>query len=277
MILFTADLDRTLIYSTRMMRKYPVVGEVLAIEHKGDEVVSLMSRRSMELLHQVNVNHHFVPVTTRSIDQYERIQLFQQSIQPKYAITSNGGTLFVNGTPDAEWGKLIREKIVLTALPNEEMLQAFARIRHGEWVERERCMDGLFYLFYVDEARIPHAELAAFEKELFALGWRMFLQGRKLYVLPTCLNKAAAVAYLQESVDYDVHIAAGDSIMDYDMLIQADIGYSPRHGELFKLQGNDAKITWLNEQGATSAEELISNLLTMNKVELEVSKSGLNV
>ena len=91
----------------------------------------------------------------------------------------------------------------------------------------------------------------------------MFLHGRKLYILPVQLNKAIAVAHLQNYVDYDVHVAAGDSLMDYDMLVQADIGYSPRHGEIFDKQKNDSNVIWLKEQGATSTEELLSRLLEM--------------
>ena len=51
----------------------------------------------------------------------------------------------------------------------------------------------------------------------------MFLHGRKLYILPIQLNKAMAVAHLQNYVDYDMHVAAGDSLMDYDMLMQAEL------------------------------------------------------
>ena len=101
------------------------------------------------------------------------------------------------------------------------------------------------------------------KKNSYEIGWRMFLHGRKLYVLPIQLNKALAVAHLQSYVDYDMHVAAGDSLMDYDMLMQADIGYSPTHGELFDKQGNDSKVTWLKEQGAASTEELLSHLLEM--------------
>ncbi|WP_318614400.1 HAD family hydrolase [Sporosarcina sp. YIM B06819] len=263
MILFTSDLDRTLIYSTAMMKKYPIHGAVTAIEYKDGKAIGFMSRRSIELLQQFHKNHLFVPVTTRAIYQYERIHAFQQWIQPKYAITSNGGTILVDGKPDAVWGQLIREKVASTALPKEDLLNLFSRIRHEEWIEKQLDMDGLFFTFHVNRQCIPYEELFAFEKEIIEIGWRLFLHGRKLYILPNQLNKAFAVAHLQNYVDYDMHVAAGDSLMDYDMLMQAAIGFSPMHGELFERQENDSKMTWLTKMGAASTEQLLGHLLEM--------------
>ena len=246
-----------------MMEKYPICDAVTAIEYKEDEAIGFMSQHSIELLKQFNEKHLFVPVTTRTIYQYERIVAFQQWIQPKYAITSNGGTIFVDGKPDALWGQMIRQKVATTSLPKEDLLQVFAEIRSDKWVGKEYYIDELFYMFHVNRETIPYHELIGFEKRINTIGWRMFLHGRKLYVLPIQLNKALAVAHLQNYVEYDIHVAAGDSLMDYDMLMQAAIGYSPMHGELFDKQGNDSKVTWLTKQGAASTEELLGHLLAM--------------
>lgn len=265
MILFTSDLDRTLIYSKSMMENYPVAGEAIPIEYKGDEVISYMSQHSIGLLRQFNEKQLFVPVTTRAVYQYERIDVFKNDIQPKYAITSNGGTILVDGKPDLEWEKVIRRKLSETSIPNEDLLNVFAEIRHEEWVAKEFYVDELFYMFHVQKERVPYVELAAFEKRLAKLGWCLFLHGRKLYILPIHLNKAYAVAHLQNYLAYDTHVAAGDSLMDYDMLIQADIGYSATHGEIFGQRGNDPKVTWLNGVGASSTEDLLGNILRLNE------------
>ncbi|WP_342511893.1 HAD family hydrolase [Sporosarcina sp. FSL K6-1522] len=264
MILFTSDLDRTLIYSKRMMENYPVDGDIIPIEYKGDDIISYMSLDSIEMLRQFNEKQLFVPVTTRAVYQYERIEVFQNDIQPKYAITSNGGTILVDGKVDEEWGKLIQQRIAATAIPNEDLLRVFADIRHEEWVAKEFYVDALFYMFHVHLDRIPHAELRAFESRIGELGWRLFLHGRKLYILPTELNKAHAVDHLQKYLTYDMHVAAGDSLMDYDMLLQADIGYSPAHGEIFERRENDSKVAWINAAGATSTEDLLRNILQLD-------------
>jgi hydroxymethylpyrimidine pyrophosphatase-like HAD family hydrolase len=265
MILFTSDLDRTLIYSKRMMQKYPVEGELLTVEHKEDEAVSFMSQHSMDLLQTFHSEHLFVPVTTRALHQYERIHTIAKVMKPKFAITSNGGTLLIEGKRDMEWDKLIRGQISSTSLANEDMLKAFAQIHHPSWINSDHYIEDLFYMFRVNRESIPYRELAAFEKELVEMGWKMFLHGKKLYILPYYLSKAWAVKHLQSYVDYDIHVAAGDSILDYDMIVQADIGYSPTHGELFGSQETDSKVRWLNEKGVASTEELLSQLLKSNE------------
>jgi hydroxymethylpyrimidine pyrophosphatase-like HAD family hydrolase len=261
LILFTSDLDRTLIYSDKMMKTYPVEGEVRPVEFKNEKAISFMSQHSIDLLQRFNDEHLFVPVTTRAIYQYERIHTITKTFKPKYAITSNGGNILIDGQQDKEWNHLIQQKISQTSLHHEDLLKAFTEIRHDSWVEEEFYVDDLFYVFYVNKEKIPHEELAAFEKELFEMGWRVFLHGRKLNVLPVHVNKALAVQHVKSFVDYDIHVAAGDSILDYDMLIGANIGYSPTHGELFKVQENDSKVTWLTYKGTAATEELIRNLL----------------
>lgn len=264
MILFTSDLDHTIIYSKKMIQKYPVNGELIPVEHKGDDVITFMSQRSIDLLHKFNNEHIFVPVTTRALYQYERIHVFQNLIKPKFAIVSNGGTILIDGKIDTEWSKLIRKRLLSTSLPKEDMLKAFAKVRHASWVKREFYIDDLFYMFHINKEYVPIKELQDFEKELFEIGWRMLIHGPKLYILPYNLNKAFAIQRLQGYVDHDFHVAAGDSIMDYDMLIQADKGYSPTHGELFEIQKNDPRINWLTNKGTAFTEELIKNLLEFN-------------
>jgi len=265
-ILFTSDLDRTLIYSNTMMQTYPVAGESIPVEHKEELIISYMSQDSIHLLKQFSKEHLFVPVTTRAVYQYERIHAIAKDINPKYAITSNGGTLLVDGKPDLEWSKIVRNRLAEQTQPNEEMLRVFAKIRHESWVLREFYIDDLFFMFHVNRELVPRGELAEFQQELAKMGWSLFLHGKKLYVLPTNLNKAYAVQYLQNLVDYDLHVAAGDSMMDYDMIIEADYGYSPTHGELYEMQPNDEKVKWLNGMGAFSTEELLRNILELTVV-----------
>ncbi|OCA86791.1 hypothetical protein A8L44_05795 [Bacillus sp. FJAT-27986] len=263
MILFTSDLDRTLIYSKNMMDKYPIDNQITPVEFKDDQVITYMSQTSIDLLQQFNQQHLFVPVTTRALYQYERIEVFQQKIKPKYAIVSNGGTILVDGKSDSEWDDFIKNHLSVTSLPHHDMLNTFAKIRHDSWVEREFYIDSLFYMYHVNKDTLPHQELLSFEDELNKIGWRTFLHGRKLYILPSNLNKVFAVEHLKKRLDYDIHTAAGDSLMDYDMIAIADKGYSLKHGELYDVKPNDPKINWLKGKGAASTEDLIKNLLSL--------------
>jgi hydroxymethylpyrimidine pyrophosphatase-like HAD family hydrolase len=263
LILFTSDLDRTLIYSGNMMKTHPVENEVIPVEYKEDKIITYMTGESIKLLQRFNQEHIFVPVTTRAMYQYERISVFQEEIKPKFAVASNGGTILIDGKVDQDWDHFIRRRLQATSAPKEDMLQLFSKIRHDQWVEREFEVDHFFYMFHINKELIPQSEIGHFEAELNKCGWRMFLYGRKLYLLPDHLNKALAVSRIQTYVGYDLHVAAGDSLIDYDMIVQAEYGYSPAHGELHERKEHDSKVNWLNRNGAGSAEELLQIILKL--------------
>src|SRR5206468_11420132 len=63
-------------------------------------------------------------------------------------------------------------------------------------------------------------------------GWQLSMQGRKLYWVPRSLRKSAAVAEVARRTEADTVAAAGDSLLDIDLLEHADIGIAARHGEL---------------------------------------------
>ncbi|MFI0487239.1 hypothetical protein [Actinomadura sp. 9N215] len=63
-------------------------------------------------------------------------------------------------------------------------------------------------------------------------GWRTSLQGRKVYCLPAGLTKAAAAAEIARRTGASTTLAAGDSLLDIDLLEAADPSIRPAHGEL---------------------------------------------
>lgn len=260
MILLTSDLDRTLIYSKRMLEQYPYFDEIIPVEEIENRNISFMSQKSIDSLQELNQNHLFVPVTTRAVHEFNRIHIFRNKIVPKFAITSNGGTILIDGKVDKEYDTLIRRKLDNTSIPKEELMQRFDKIRHKDWVVKEFYVEDLFYVFHIVKDNIPTDELLAFEMEIKALGWVMFLHLRKMYFLPASLTKEFAVSKLKEKIDFDIHVAAGDSLMDYGMICEADLGYSAAHGEIFQNIPNDQNVKWLIQKGINSTEELLNNL-----------------
>ena len=57
MILFTSDLDRTLIYSSRMIEAYPVLGRIRIVEKKEGKTISYMSEEAIKLLQSFHQEH----------------------------------------------------------------------------------------------------------------------------------------------------------------------------------------------------------------------------
>lgn len=231
MLLFTSDLDRTLIYSKRMISNFPPLTTSVEAERKDGEVMSMMTEATTKLLHQVHERTLFVPVTTRALHQYERIHLIKE-LCPTFAITSNGGTILEKGCPNEEWAKILRKRVEDTSIPDADMLRRFNMVKSDNWLQRSFYVDELFYVHHVDLTVLEPDVVQVIIQEFDVLGWHVLLQGRKLYFLPKVLTKEAAIAYLKEHCTYDVHVAAGDSIMDYGMLAMADIGYTPAHGDL---------------------------------------------
>jgi len=261
MILFTSDLDRTLIYSSRMIEAYPVLGRIRIVEKKEGKTISYMSEEAIQLLQSFHQEHLFVPVTTRALHQYKRIQFFQEELQPKYAITSNGGTILINGKVDEDWRKLLHDRISHSSIVEKEVLKLFAELRHSNWVESEHYVDQSFFMFRINRELMPTDEMDEFSTILNKNGWKLYLHGTKLYMLPIHLTKENAITQLKEYVDFDFQVAGGDSVMDYDMLCGSTISYSFKHGDLFKEKGHDNHIQWIEQLGIHAAEELLTNLL----------------
>ena len=105
MITLCTDLDNTLIYSY----KYEIgVHKVCAEVYEGREV-SFMTEKTRELLHKVSEKVMLVPVTTRTVEQYRRIDLGIGEIP--CALVCNGGVLLVNGREDNAWYEESLERI----------------------------------------------------------------------------------------------------------------------------------------------------------------------
>lgn len=230
MILFTSDLDRTLIYSRRMMAMHPISDELYIVEtNREKQPRSYMSVATYKMLQKIHQEMAFIPVTTRSVAEYERIQGMIQ-LQSENVVTSNGGTILRNGEIDEKWQQKIRQLIVQTAVPNEEVLRHFD---FSPWQTTEFVLvDDFFYVCKVDLEKVDHVLLTNVISKFATIGWRVMLHHAKLYILPTVLTKERAVQYLKDEGNYTFHIAAGDSMMDVQMNIEADYSFVPAHGTI---------------------------------------------
>ncbi|MFJ5965739.1 HAD family hydrolase [Bacillus sp. NPDC093026] len=251
-IAFASDLDRTLIYSQRMIQQYPYEGAYELVELLDERPLSYMSvetKKSLKAIHQAGC---FMPVTTRTTAQYERITCFQEELKPEYAVTMNGGCILHHGKPLEDWQAIVDERLRL-CMPVREMLRAISALSISFWVKRTRTAEGRFlYLIMKDEyiTQIPLAELRIWGEER---GWQVSLQGRKLYFIPQPLNKWAAVAFLKERLQLEHVFGAGDSLLDAELIRQADTGFVPRHGEVLDF---DQSLEPTLASGMAAADEI---------------------
>ncbi|WP_051316967.1 HAD family hydrolase [Ectobacillus panaciterrae] len=254
-MMFASDLDQTLIYSKKAFRCEMGETDVQLIEVLEGKEISFMTRKAISMLKNLANQVLFVPVTTRTIEQYRRISLFQHEIIPEYAVTSNGGHILHKGMVDKEWSQKIRNKL-FECQPKEAILNKFKEIYHEEWVLTQKTADDLFCYAIVAQDRIPHDELEAFGEWLTQNGWTYSLQGRKLYFVPNPVNKWEAVEYIKKMTNKKKVATAGDSLLDLPMLEVADFAFSPVHGELDRMTLSK-HIIRTSQSGILASEEIL--------------------
>lgn len=265
-MIFASDLDQTLLYGKRFLTDG--TQSVQVVEALEGEPISYMSDRTIQLLHEVHQQFLFMPVTTRTIEQYQRITIFQSELLPRYAITSNGGNVIHNGRIDEQWSSQVHSRMVNECAPFPDMLAAFAQISNDTWVIRERMAEDLFFYNIIDREKMPVNELRDFERWVTQQNWSMSIQGRKLYLVPQAVNKRDAALYVCELQQDEQLIAAGDSLLDLPLLAAAQLAIVPPHGEIYRLRNNDGvadNFHFTQAAGISAAEEILQTVLSSSR------------
>lgn len=231
-IILTSDLDRTLIFSKKLLienEKYH------AIESLKGEELSFMSNKTLMNVQLLNSEKQLIPVTTRSVEQYRRITVFQES-PPQYAVTSNGGVILENGEISEAWKVIIQNKMASLDSNFEQMKSNLVDYFSWNFVLRMHEVENLFFVLIVDPEQVTQSHIAEWEEFFRNSHWSFHLQGKKLYVIPNFLTKGHAVDYIKQIIKPDFHYAAGDSVLDLSMLTIANEYFVPAHGELAKVK-----------------------------------------
>ena len=265
-LLAASDLDQTLVFSARSAG-VPVSGLVEVEEYQG-RTISYVTPAAWDLLGLLVASDRFVPVTTRTPEQYARIRW--PAAPPRHAVCANGGVLLTSGRPDAAWAAAVRDRLsgcAPLADVHAELLRLagdLVRVVPGSEDPAVRSVPDLFcYVVLRDGQR---AELEGPRLgELLALmdgwGYTVSLQGRKLYAVPRPLTKSAAVAEVVSRRGASGFVSAGDSLLDVDLLVAAQGSRRPRHGELLRSGWEHPGAELTDATGAAAGEEIAAWLL----------------
>lgn len=255
-----SDLDRTLIYSASavgMQVPDAAAPRLLCVEVYNGLPLSFVTERAAALLTGVMATGRLVPVTTRTVAQFRRVHL--PGVPPRYAICTNGGHLLVEGAEDPDFTRAVEDRLSAAGAPHPEVLEEVRR-RAGaagtHVVHRVHDAAGLFCYAVVDRASLPAAwleSLAAYAEER---AWTVSVQGRKIYVVPAALTKAAAARELADRLGSTRMIAAGDSLLDADLLMAADEAIRPAHGELADRNWQQRHLAVTASTGVLAGEEI---------------------
>ena len=216
MNIFATDLDRSLMFSSKFIEgnMSPICIETL----EGKEI-SYMLEESLSLLDKIKNTRGlgFIPVTTRSVEQYKRVSSIQDC---EYAITTNGGVILHKGKKYDKWEKHIREVMKKYAEVFDTIPDIVAPFEYA--FEKEmRCVDGVFYYVNMND-----------NSEDIEKFWSYTLQGLKLYIIPNEISKENALKFLKKELNCKYLMACGDGKLDKDFLQIADKVFIPNGSEV---------------------------------------------
>lgn len=253
MYIFNSDLDNTLIYSY----KHDIGADKINVEIYEDREISFITNKTSKLLKDVVEKTIFVPTTTRTIEQYKRIDLGIGI--PKYALVCNGGILLKDGLEDNEW---YMESLNMIKDSREELEKGIEFLDN----EKRRNFEVRFIreLFVFTKCEEPEQVVDELRQSLDRNKVDIFNNGAKVYIVPKKLNKGAAILRLKEKLGVEKTIAAGDSEFDVSMIEKSDYGIAPKGLEDKLNKENGIDIIGDNEMFSEKVLEKVISICDMS-------------
>ncbi len=216
MIIFNTDLDNTIIYSY----KQDIGSDKINVELYQGREISFITSKTFQLLQKLNEKVLIVPTTTRTLEQYNRINLGLGTF--KYALACNGGVLLENGVENIQWYNTSRALVD----SSQQQLNKAVELLENE-PNRTFEVRNLRELFVFTKSSNPQQTVEMLRNSLDTEILDVFYNGVKVYAVPKVLNKGKGVKRLQKMLGADTVITAGDSEFDIPMLNIADLALVP--------------------------------------------------
>ena len=256
-VLVVSDLDRTLIYSASALQllstdeQAPTLVCVEVLDGRPHSFLSLAAARRLA---EISTTATFVPTTTRTVAQYRRVHF--PGVEPAYAITSNGGNILVAGRPDEQWRRSTASAIAECGVDMVGVRAELKQRTQGDWALKRRVGDELFCYVVVEPTAMPDDFVPSWTTWCSDRGWRVSVQGRKIYAIPDPLTKERAMQAVARRVGVERVVAAGDGALDAGFLAAADAGIRPPHGELAALGWQHPGVDVSARPGVLAADDI---------------------
>ena len=254
MIYFT-DLDRTLIYSKKFIDKKL---DYISIEKYNNEDISFITRKAIALIKLIQKNNLIIPTTTRSIEQYNRIEFYKNNIEFPWAIVCNGGCILYKGKILKEWDKFIVESMKQCE-ELRKVKEMFSNYSNLKGIEKVRDVYNMFFYIVINKELFHEEDLEDFKVYLDSCKWNVYSSGRKIYFIPKIIRKEVAIKFLLEYLKEEKYNALGDSVMDLNMLELAGRAFVPRESYLmdYKFKNN---VYISKSTGLSGLEEILNEI-----------------
>lgn len=222
------DIDNTLIYSYRK----EVKGEKICVEYINGRIQSYMTTRTYDYFTNQN-KYDIIPVSTRTVPQYSRLSELTDKLGVRYAVVCNGGILLDRGEPDKTW---LDETYRLIGRTSHELEKAAEFMEKLSSREVHRT-EGIMIYTVTDDPDYVKQQMKEKTKDS---GLTVFSDNKKVYCVPSVINKGNAVKRCIERFGKSRSVSAGDGIQDIPMLEAADIAIAEPH--IFGILQNSGKI-----------------------------------
>lgn len=231
-MIYFSDLDRTIICSKKLIKDND---DVICIEYIGDNEISYISKDILRKVDILNSTKIFIPTTTRSIEQFNRINFKKLGINFRYAITSNGACILKDGKILESWKKhidLLKDNATKLDVLIKNYEDKFSK-EIEPYITKFRIVEDNFFYIVLNKNTTNIDFLNNFISYLEKNGWNYFKNCSKVYFLPIGMTKENAITFLMENEFKGLEFSAlGDSSMDSGMLSIASRAYIPRHGDI---------------------------------------------
>lgn len=247
MIFFT-DLDRTIIYSAKLVEdksKYSLVESI------GDREVSYMTKESLNLIRKIQNSINVVPVSTRSYSQIMRLSFISET-QPKYIICDNGLSIYINGERDLEWDRQIENNLTKYKCDINAIFLLAKSIDKSLYSKIDIMCDKYIRIKFNRVTKTTKSLVSKVIRDAVHENYTVHSNSTKVYILPSFATKELAVKYIKDKNPCNKSICAGDSDMDLGMLLEADISIAPRHRTF-----NSPNMIITKEKGIEAGEEIL--------------------
>lgn len=230
-ILLFTDLDDTLFTSVR--KAPPETNHRIAASLESGDPVSYASPLQQQWLAHWQQHATIIPVTARNHAAYRRVHLPFRA----HAILNYGGTILnPDGSPDTDW----QTHNAAHAAHSTPRLQTLAHSLAGQRTDlniRLIADHGItYYLLVKSRSGAALDDIAAHLRNRLDNGEQLHHNGNNLAVLPAWLDKANAVARLQQYYRARhgeiLTLGMGDSLIDLAFMQQCDYLIAPQNSQI---------------------------------------------
>lgn len=224
-MIYASDLDRTLIFSQAFLDMHPTPSDselIIADKSKVNSFIDSRVYQGLKCFVKSN-KVKFIPVTTRSILEYQRT-IISQKLSPEWAITTCGGQILHFGEVFKPWEEYLHQYLDFEQL--NEIINEFNRLEATS-AYKSKLIDNRYIFSKTTDRDKTKADFLELEKKY--KDYRFTLDKHKVYAIPRVFDKGKTLTWLSQWLDNDLIVSSGDSGLDVPMMLVSDIFFLPNH------------------------------------------------